>query len=195
MRGKTLGFIGLGKIGRETARLLAPFGAVMQYGAPRHGLSRLAADSAGRARHAADGHGDIVVVLAALNAETRGLVDGDKLRLMKRTAILVNLSRGGIVDEAALIVTLRNKAIAGAAIDVFAIEPLPAESPLRTLPDLILPPHMATPTRPTIHRSRYARNLDRVLAGQPPRYVVNPAVLPAWTEKWGGRWYAPPARS
>ena len=74
---------------------------------------------------------DVVVVLASLNDETRGLISADKLRLMKQSAILVNTARGAIVDEAALAEALRSKAIAGAALDCFAVEPLPADSPLR----------------------------------------------------------------
>jgi phosphoglycerate dehydrogenase-like enzyme len=106
---------------------------------------------------------------------------------MKKTAILVNVSRGTIVDEAALTEALKMKAIAGAALDVFAVEPLPAESPLRLLPNVILTPHMVGHTFEAHHSLEVAtrENLDRVLAGRPPRYVVNPAVLPAWTAKWG----------
>ena len=74
---------------------------------------------------------DIVLVLASLNAETRGLIDAEKLKLMKPTAILVNTARGAIVDEAALAEALKSKAIAGAALDCFAVEPLPNDSPLR----------------------------------------------------------------
>ena len=106
---------------------------------------------------------------------------------MKRTAILVNVARGAIVDEAALIDVLRNKAIAGAAIDCFQAEPLPLESPLRALPNVILTPHMIGHTYEAHHSLEVAtrENLDRILAGQVPRFVVNPAVLPAWIAKWG----------
>lgn len=187
LRGKTLGFVGLGKIGRETARLLAPFGATMQYTARRDAdlsglpamrrvdLDELLATS------------DIVVVLAALNDETRGLLNASKLALMKRTAVIVNMARGGIVDEPALVTALKDKAIAGAAIDVFAVEPLPADSPLRELPNVILTPHMIGHTYEAHYSLEVAtrENLDRILAGDAPRYVVNPAVLPAWTKSWG----------
>jgi D-3-phosphoglycerate dehydrogenase len=188
LRGKTVGCVGLGKIGRETARLLAPFGAQLQYNARRDAdltglppMPRVDLDALLRTS-------DVVVVLAALNAETRGLIGAAKLRLMKKTAILVNVSRGTIVDEAALTEALKDKAIAGAALDVFAVEPLPAESPLRLLPNVILTPHMVGHTFEAHHSLEVAtrENLDRVLAGRPPRYVVNPGVLPAWTAKWGG---------
>jgi len=189
LRGKTVGMIGVGKIGRETARLLAPFGAHLQYSARRDAdlsglppmqrvdLDTLLATS------------DVVLVLASLNPETRGLLDARRLALMKPTAILVNTARGAIVDEAALAAALKSKAIAGAALDCFAIEPLPAESPLRGLPNLILTPHMIGHTVEAHHSLEVAtrENLDLILAGQPPRYVVNPAVLPAWVAKWGAR--------
>ena len=188
LRGKTLGFIGLGKIGRETARLLAPFGAVMQYSARRDAdlsglppMRRVDFDALLRSS-------DVVVVLASLNDETRGLLNAARLSLMKNTAILINMARGGIVDEPALVAAIKDGAIARAAIDVFAIEPLPADSPLRALPNVILTPHMIGHTYEAHHSLEVATrdNLDRVLAGQPPRYVVNPAVLPAWTKRWGG---------
>jgi phosphoglycerate dehydrogenase-like enzyme len=187
LRDKTLGFIGLGKIGRETARLLAPWGAAMQYSArrdsdlaglppmPRVGLDDLLRSS------------DIVVVLASLNSETRGILNVGKLKLMKNTAVLVNMARGGIVDEQALVAALREGTIARAALDVFAVEPLPADNPLRTLPNVVLTPHMIGHTWEAHHSLEVATrdNLDRVLAGREPRYVVNPQVLPAWTKKWG----------
>jgi phosphoglycerate dehydrogenase-like enzyme len=130
---------------------------------------------------------DVVVVLASLNPETRGLISAEKLRLMKQTAILVNTARGAIVDEAALADTLKSKAIAGAALDCFSVEPLPATSPLRGLPNAILTPHMIGHTVEAHHSLEVAtrENLDLILSGRPPRYVVNPAVLPAWTKKWG----------
>ena len=81
------------------------------------------------------------------------------------------------------------RAIAGAALDCFSVEPLPATSPLRGLPNVILTPHMIGHTIEAHHSLEVAsrENLDLVLSGQPPRYVVNPAVLPAWTAKWGAR--------
>ncbi len=187
LRGKTLGFIGLGKIGRETARLLAPWGAQMQYVARRDAdssglppMRRVDLDTLLRTS-------DAVVVLASLNSETRGLLSADKLALMKRSAVLVNTARGAIVDEAALYEALRSGAIRGAALDCFAVEPLPPESPLRSLPNAILTPHMVGHTLEAHHSLEVAtrENLSRILEGAPPRYVVNPQVLPGWTARWG----------
>jgi phosphoglycerate dehydrogenase-like enzyme len=187
LRSKTIGLVGLGRIGRETARLLAPWGATLQYSARRDGdltglpsMPRVDLDTLMRTS-------DVVVVLASLNDSTRGLINAEKLRLMKPGAVLVNTARGAIVEEAALADALREKKIAGAALDCFAVEPLPAESPLRRLPNVILTPHMIGHTVEAHHSLEVATrdNLDLILAGKPPRYVVNPAVLPAWTKKWG----------
>ena len=187
LHGKTIGFIGLGKIGRETARLLAPWGARLQYNARRDAdlsglpaMPRVDLDTLLKTS-------DVVVVLASLNAETRGMLNAEKLRLMRKSAIFVNLARGAIVDENALIGLLKEGAIAGAALDVFEVEPLPAGSPLRDLPNVILTPHMVGHTYEAHHSLEVAtrENLEHILAGQPPRYVVNPAVLRAWTAKWG----------
>jgi D-3-phosphoglycerate dehydrogenase len=187
LHSKTVGFVGLGRIGRETARLLAPWGATMQYAARRDAdtaglppIARVDLDTLMRTS-------DVVCVLASLNAQTRGMIGAARIALMKKTAVLVNLARGAIVDEAALAGALRSGAIAGAAVDVFAAEPLPADSPLRGLPNAILTPHMIGHTIEAHHSLEVAtrENLDRVLAGRPPRYVVNPAVLPAWSAKWG----------
>ncbi len=189
LRGKTVGFIGLGKIGRETARLLAPFGARLQYSARRDAdlaglppMTRVDLDTLLRTS-------DAVLVLASLNPDTRGLLSAERLRLMKKTAVLVNTARGAIVDEAALADALRSKAIAGAALDCFTVEPLPPDSALRGLPNVILTPHMIGHTVEAHHSLEVAtrENLERIIAGRPPRYVVNPAVLPAWSAKWGVR--------
>ena len=132
---------------------------------------------------------DVVVVLASLNPETRGLIGAEKLKLMKQTAILVNTARGAIVDEAALAEALKSRAIAGAALDCFAVEPLPATSPLRGLPNVILSPHMIGHTVEAHHSLEVAtrENLELVLSGQPPRYVVNPRRAAGMDEKWGAK--------
>jgi D-3-phosphoglycerate dehydrogenase len=187
LRSKTIGFVGLGRIGRETARLLAPWGVQMQYSARRDAdlsdlppIARVDLDTLLRTS-------DIVSLHASLNAQTRGLIGAVKLRLMKKTAILVNTARGAIVDEAALYEALRDGAIAGAALDTFAVEPLPPDSPLRTLPNVVLTPHMIGHTVEAHHSLEVAtrENLQRILSGEPPRYVVNSAVLPTWIRKWG----------
>jgi D-3-phosphoglycerate dehydrogenase len=187
LHGKTIGFVGLGTIGREIARLLGAWGLRMQY------CMRRVADPAGlppMLRVDLDTlmrTSDVVLVLASLNDETRGLLSAEKLQLMKQTAILVNTARGSIVDEVALAEALKSGAIAGAALDCFAVEPLPLDSPLRALPNVILTPHMIGHTTEARHSLGAAtrENLSRLMAGQPSRYVVNTAALPTWIQKWG----------
>jgi D-3-phosphoglycerate dehydrogenase len=187
LRGATVGMIGLGRIGRETARLLAPWGATLQYSARRDadldGLPPMQRVDLGTLLRSSD----IVLVLASLNAETRGLIGADQLKLMKRSAILVNTARGAIVDEAVLAAALKDGTIAGAALDCFTAEPLPTDSPLRGMPNVILTPHMIGHTIEAHHSLEVAtcENLDRLPDGRQPLYVVNPAVLPAWRQKWG----------
>jgi phosphoglycerate dehydrogenase-like enzyme len=187
LHGKTIGFVGLGTIGREIARLLGTWGARMQYCARRDADP---ADLPPMQRVDLDGlmrTSDVVLVLASLNDETRGLLSAEKLRLMKKTAILVNTARGSIIDEFALSEALKSGAIAGAALDCFAVEPLTLDSPLRELPNAILTPHTIGHTVEARHSLGAAtrENLSRIIAGQAPRYVVNTAVLPTWREKWG----------
>jgi phosphoglycerate dehydrogenase-like enzyme len=189
LRGKTVGFVGLGKIGKETARLLAAWGAPMQYTARRDAdladlpaMKRVDLDTLLKTS-------DIVVLLAALNPGTRGMISADKLKLMKKSAILVNTARGQIVDEKALYEELKSGGIARAALDCFEVEPLPLDSPLRMLPNVILTPHMIGHTYDAHHSLELAtrENIARIIAGQQPRYVRNPEVLPAWTQKWGAK--------
>jgi D-3-phosphoglycerate dehydrogenase len=143
--GKTVGVIGTGGIGREMIRLCAGIGmkvlAWNRSGVPGDlpceavGLDELLRRS------------DVVSVHLALNEYTRGLLDRDKLALLKPGAIFVNTARGAIVDEAALVEALREGRIAHAALDVFVEEPLPPDSPLRALPNTTLTPHAGFMTR------------------------------------------------
>lgn len=147
LHGKTLGIVGLGRVGRHTARLAQAFGMRVLAWSPR--LSDEAAAAAGAQRCDLDAllrEADVVSIHAPLTPESRGLLDARRLGLMKPTAYLVNTARGAIVDEPALIATLREKRIAGAGLDVFATEPLPAGHPLAVLPNVVLLPHVGWPT-------------------------------------------------
>lgn len=180
----TVGIIGFGGIGREVARRVASLGGRViatkrtvrpgdealtpVYGegslAERitvlphpEGLDRLLRTS------------DAVVVAAPDTPETRGLIDAEALSKMKSSAVLVNVARGRLVDEAALIDALKSGRIRGAGLDVFSKEPLPAESPLWDLPNVLMTPHVSAVSRGYWERevALIVRNLERFLADRP----------------------------
>ncbi len=147
LRGKRLGILGLGRIGTEVARLAQAFGMqVFAWGptltpdrAARHGVTYMPLDDLLRSA-------DIVSVHLKLSDESRGLLNESRLRLMRPTTLLVNTARGAIIDEDALVRVLQDGALAGAALDVFVEEPLPADSPLRRLDNVVLTSHLGWPS-------------------------------------------------
>jgi phosphoglycerate dehydrogenase-like enzyme len=147
MHGKTFGIVGLGRVGQHVARIMNAFGTRVIAWSPR--LTDAAAAAGGAERRELDDllrEADIVSIHASLTAASRGLIDARRLALLKPTAYLVNTARGPIVDEAALVTVLREKRIAGAGLDVFDKEPLPAGHPLTTLANVVLTPHIGWPT-------------------------------------------------
>jgi phosphoglycerate dehydrogenase-like enzyme len=184
LAGRTLGVIGYGRIGREVARLLAPWGMdvlvtqrtpVTEEGVQHVPLETLLTDS------------DVVVVACPLTDETRGLLDARRLGLMKPTAFLVNVARGAIVDQQALVEALREERIAGAGLDVFDPEPLPAGEALLELPNVVGAPHSLGYTDELVRgcvESACAALLSAA-AGRVPAELANPAVVdnPIFTEK------------
>ena len=177
--GATLGVIGVGAIGRRVAQLAHAFGMCVV--ATRHSPAPQSPDPDVDEWVATDHledllrQADFVVICVPSTPETHNMVNADRLRQMKRSALLINIARGAAVDEDALIAALQDGTIAGAALDVFASEPLAAESPLWKLPNMIVSPHVSGMT----HRygSRLADllldNLARYRAGQPLRNVVD----------------------
>jgi glyoxylate/hydroxypyruvate reductase len=156
--GTTLLVVGLGEIGREVARLGEAFGMRV------HGVRR--ADGPGRLRELVP-EADAIVLSLPLTDETRGLIDRETIAGMKQGAIVVNVGRGPVVDEDALVEALRSGRLRGAALDVFAEEPLPASSPLWELDNVIISPHTAALSVKENERvvERFAENLARYLAG------------------------------
>jgi phosphoglycerate dehydrogenase-like enzyme len=143
LRGKTLGILGLGRIGSQVARIGSAFG--MNPVAWSQNLTPQAAKAAGATLVSKDRlfeQADILTIHLVLSGRTRGLVGPSELERMKPTARLINASRGPIVDEQALIGALKNRQIAGAAVDVFDIEPLPPSHPFRTLDNVLATPHI-----------------------------------------------------
>jgi phosphoglycerate dehydrogenase-like enzyme len=186
LKGKRVGMIGFGRIGRALAQRLDGFGAVNQ-AFTRHGAA--AAEAANVAMVALDellATSDIICVLATLNEESRGMLDAPRLASCKPGAILVNVARGGLVDEDALYELAAKGHFARIALDVFAIEPLPMGSPLRNLPNGILTPHAIGHTVETFQSLVDAgfESIIRVMAGDAPLYPCNPEVLPAWRARW-----------
>jgi phosphoglycerate dehydrogenase-like enzyme len=143
LRGKTLGVLGLGKVGSEVARIGSAFG--MKLIAWSQNMTSEAAKVAGAILVSKDQlfeRADILTIHLVLSNRTLGLVGAAELERMKPTAWLINASRGPIVEEQALITALQNKRLAGAAIDVFDIEPLPPSHPFRTLDNVLATPHI-----------------------------------------------------
>jgi phosphoglycerate dehydrogenase-like enzyme len=147
MHGKTMGIVGVGRVGQHVARIANAFG-MRVYGWGRR-LSDITAAEAGVERRELDdlvSESDVVSIHVSLAPTSRGLIDARRIRLMKSTAYLINTARGPIVDEAALVAALAQGRIAGAGLDVFDQEPLPAGHPLTKLPNVVLTPHIGWPT-------------------------------------------------
>ena len=177
LQGKTVGLIGMGRAAEEAAKRFAPFGCRLLYTARRQRSAdveqRLGvqwADMSGLLAEA-----DVVCLLVDLNATTRHLIDAAALQRMKNSAFLVNVARGGVIDEEALVAALGDGTIAGAALDVFADEPLREGSPLRHLDNVILTPHVAGATLETRIRmlTRSFEVVAKAAAGELPDGVVN----------------------
>lgn len=178
LEGKTCGILGLGAIGRETARRARALG--MRVIASRRTAGGDDPDCDLLLPHG-DLHGllaesDFVVICLPLTGETQGLIDREALAAMKPTASLINIARGGIVDQDALCDALRDGVIASAALDVTTPEPLPADSLLWDLPNLLITPHTsgASDRRDGTATSLLVENVGRYLAGLPLRNLARP---------------------
>jgi len=180
LSGQTLFLVGLGEIGREVARLgkalgMRTVGFRRSQGPPPdhvdevHGPERLA-ELAGQA--------DAMVVSLPLTEQTAGMIDRATIQRLPPSCIFVNVGRGGVVDEPALVDALREGRIAGAVLDVFATEPLPDDSPLWSLPNVLVTPHAAALSARENERivELFCDNLRRYLDGRPLRKVVEPGV-------------------
>ena len=143
LEGMTLGIVGLGKLGQRVAQVGKAFG--MNVIAWSQNLTQEKAAQSGAAYASKEdlfANADIVTIHYQLGPRSRGLITGDDLRRMKKTAYLVNTARAPIVDQQALLTVLREKRIAGAGLDVFEVEPLPLDHPYRKLDNVVLTPHL-----------------------------------------------------
>ena len=171
LSGKTVGLVGFGAIGQAMARLLAGFGCPILYAKPTPVDPAL--ESKLGARHTSLpellAQSDVVSLHCPLTPQTAGLIDRAALSLMKPTAVLVNVARGGVVVEPDLVWALTNKVIKAAAMDVFETEPLPPDSPLLRLDGLTVTPHMAASSVETFDSTvlQMFANIERVSRGQP----------------------------
>jgi phosphoglycerate dehydrogenase-like enzyme len=179
--GKTLGIIGLGRIGMAVARRASGFAMrLLAYNPkPKPEAEKLGVKFVSLDELLAQS--DFISLHAALTPQTRGLLGEAQFRKIKPGAFLINTARGALVDEAMLIKALAENRLAGAALDVFATEPLPADNPLRTTPNLLLSPHQASSSRETGERVSLAvaRAIVDLMQGRQPENVLNPEVFNA----------------
>ncbi len=181
LAGLTLGLIGLGKSALELVRLIAPFGMKVIAYSPHADPAQAKAANVELVASLDElmRRSDYVSLHGRLDAKTRGMLGERELGLMKPTAYLVNVARGEIVDEHALIRALRAKGIAGAGLDVYEVEPLPPDSPLLGLDNVLLTPHWMCSTRQAGRASAVdmANDILRVMHGELPDHILNPAVV------------------
>lgn len=174
LEGKTLGVVGLGRIGSSIAKYAQAFG--MNAIAWSQNLTSETAEQRGArlvSKEELFREADIVTVHLILSGRTKGIVGAPELKLMKSTAYFINTSRGPLVDENALIAALKSRAIAGAALDVFDVEPLPESHPFRTLDNVVATGHIGFVTRES-YTKFYGDTVDNILAwldGKPIRVM------------------------
>jgi len=175
LHGRTLGLLGLGKIGSQVARVATAFGMHVLAWSEHLTAERAAAGGADLAEGLDDllRRSDFVSIHLVLSERTRGLLGEPQLRAMKPEAYLVNTSRAGIVEPAALLRALREDWIAGAGLDVFETEPVPADDPLRSLPNVLATPHLGYVTEQNYH-THYTHAVEDIAAfldGSPVRVL------------------------
>jgi phosphoglycerate dehydrogenase-like enzyme len=177
LRGRTLGLLGLGNLGSAVARVGLAFGCEVIAWSENLTDERAAEVGARRVeRDELFRRSDILSIHLVLSERSRGLVGADELGLMRPGAVLVNTSRGPIVDEGALVAALRTGRIAGAGLDVYGTEPLPADHPLRSLDNVVLTPHLGYVTEES-YRDFFPQTVEDIaawLAGAPIRLLDPP---------------------
>jgi D-3-phosphoglycerate dehydrogenase len=173
----SVGVVGCGQIGRAVVQRLHAFGCRILVHDPGVGAERVEALGASPVGSLAEvlRESDVVTLHCPSTAQTRRMINADTLSMLKPGSILVNLSRGDLVDTEALVEALSHERLASAALDVFDPEPLPAEHPLRNLPNVILSPHIASASPNAVLRLRgtVAGTVASVIRGEPPSNVVN----------------------
>jgi phosphoglycerate dehydrogenase-like enzyme len=179
LSGKTLGLLGLGRVGAKVAQAAAAFDMNVIAWSANMMAEQAAACGAKRVeRDELLAQADFVSIHLVLGDRSRGLIGRGELARMKPTAFLINTSRGPIVDEAALIDALERRTIAGAGLDVYDVEPLPLDHPLRRLPNSVLTPHIGYMTRESyaVYYSQMLEDIEAWLDGAPIRRILSGVV-------------------
>ena len=175
IEGKTLGVVGLGKLGAKVSGLAKAFGMNVIAWSPNLTAERCKEVGVSYAsKEELFASADIITIHVVLSERSRGLVGRDDLARMKPTSYLVNTARGPIVDEAALLQTLQQNKIAGAAVDVFSVEPLPVDHPFRKLDNMVVTPHLGYVTEETFraHYGQMVEGIDAWFNGEPVRRLA-----------------------
>src|SRR6201999_3828616 len=176
IEGRTLGIIGLGKLGSKMANLGKAFGMNVIAWSPNLTPERCKEVGVGYAtKEQLFSTADVITIHVVLSQRSRGLVGREDLARMKPSAYLVNTSRGPIVDEAALLDILQQRKIAGAGIDVFSVEPLPVDHPFRKLDNMVLTPHLGYATEEVFrgHYVQMVEGIDAWFKGEPVRRLAS----------------------
>lgn len=183
--GKTLAIVGMGHIGQSLARICALGFGMRVLGVRRSPPPDTETVSYVTLQEALP-RADYLVLACPLTPETRGLIGARELARLKPGACVVNVARGPVLDEAALVEALRSGRVGGAALDVFETQPLPADSPLRKLPSVLLSPHLAGITQESMRRMSEGvlAQLLAMFAGQLPRHLCNPEASDAILARW-----------
>ena len=181
---RTIGIVGMGNVGRAVHRMTQGFG--LSVSATTRSTGNLPDGVAGAELVTLLETSDVVVLCCPLTPQTRGLISRERIAQMKPGALLVNVSRGAVVDEETLIEALRDGHLGGAALDVFADQPLDPQSPLFSFDNVILTPHMAGITEESMQRmgEGAAREALRVLSGGLPENLRNPEVVARYRERF-----------
>src|ERR1700710_2520187 len=182
IEGRTLGVIGLGKLGSKVAKMAQAFGMNVIAWSPNLTPEKCAEAGVGYAsKEELFSTADIITVHVVLGPRSRGLVGAEDLARMKPTSYLVNTARGPIVDEAALLEALQQRKIAGAGIDVFSVEPLPVDHPFRKLDNIVLTPHLGYVTAESMgnHYRQMVEGIDAWFKGETPRRMAELTAIAA----------------
>jgi len=172
---KTLGVVGLGKLGAKVAGLAKAFGMNVIAWSPNLTVERCQEVGVTYAsKEELFSTADFITIHVVLSDRSRGLVGAADLARMKPTSFIVNTARGPIIDEMALLETLKARRIAGAAVDVFSVEPLPVDHPFRKLDNLVLTPHLGYVTQETFiaHYNQMVEGIDGWFKGEPVRRLA-----------------------